>query len=58
MDVDEIQEALSRGEFKTNSAVVMLDFFIRHGIITSDNEKDYVEIMQRMHRRLPFPTAP
>ncbi len=58
MSVDEIQEALSQGEFKTNSAVVMLDFFILHGIITSDNEKDYVEIMQRMHRRLPFPTAP
>lgn len=58
MDVNEIQEALSRGEFKTNSAVVMLDFFVRHGIITSENEKDYVEIVQRMHRRLPFPTAP
>jgi 8-oxo-dGTP pyrophosphatase MutT (NUDIX family) len=57
MGVEEIREALSRGEFKTNSAVVMLDFFIRHGIITGDNEKNYVEIMQRMHRRLPFPTA-
>ena len=58
MGVNEIKEALSRAEFKTNSAVVMLDFFIRHGITTSDNEKDYVEIVQRMHRRLPFPTAP
>ena len=58
MSVDEIQEALSRGEFKTNSAVVMIDFFIRHGIITPDNEQDYVDIMMRMHRRLPFPTSP
>ena len=58
MSADEIQEALKQGEFKTNSAVVMLDFFVRHGIITSDNEKDYVEIVQRMHRRLPFPTTP
>jgi hypothetical protein len=58
MRVDEVKEALSRAEFKTNSAVVMIDFFIRHGIITADNEKDYVEIVQRMHRRLPFPTVP
>lgn len=57
MSVDEIQEALAKGEFKTNSAVVMLDFFIRHGIITPDNEKDYAEIVMRMHRRLPFPTS-
>jgi hypothetical protein len=32
----------------------MLDFFIRHGIISADNEEDFVEIRQRMHRRLPF----
>jgi 8-oxo-dGTP pyrophosphatase MutT (NUDIX family) len=57
MGVEETKEALARGEFKTNSAVVMIDFFIRHGIITSENEDDYVEIVQRMHRRLPFPTS-
>ncbi|KAK3707491.1 hypothetical protein LTR37_012133 [Vermiconidia calcicola] len=57
MSVDEVKDALSRGEFKTNSAVVMLDFFIRHGMITADNEKDYVDIVTRMHRRLPFPTS-
>lgn len=57
LSVEEIQESLRKGEFKTNSAVVMLDFFIRHGIITADNERDYVEIVQRMHRQLPFPTT-
>lgn len=55
---EEITDRLSRGEFKTNSAVVMVDFFIRHGIITPDNERDYVEIITRMHRQLPFPTTP
>ena len=58
LSVEEIQDSLRRGSFKPNSAVVMLDFFIRHGIITADNEDDYVEIVQRMHRKLPFPTAP
>lgn len=57
MSVGEVKEALARGEFKTNSAVVMIDFFVRHGIITAENEKDYVEIVTRMHRRLPFPTS-
>ncbi|KKY21011.1 putative thiamin pyrophosphokinase-related protein [Phaeomoniella chlamydospora] len=58
MTVDEVKVALRRGEFKPNCALVMLDFFIRHGIITADNEKNYIEIIMRMHRRLPFPTAP
>lgn len=55
---DEIKARLLAGEFKTNSAVVMIDFFIRHGIITPDNEKDYVEIITGMHRQLPFATSP
>lgn len=58
MGVEEVQAALKRQEFKPNSAVVMIDFFIRHGILTPDNEEDYVEIITRMHRQLPFLTAP
>lgn len=57
-DVEQVKEALARAEFKTNSALVMIDFLMRHGFITPENEKDYVEISARMHRRLPFPTAP
>ncbi|KAL1638574.1 hypothetical protein SLS58_008787 [Diplodia intermedia] len=51
----EVQIALSRGEFKPNIALVMLDFFIRHGILTPENEPDYVEIVSRLHRRFRFP---
>ncbi|KAF2188087.1 thiamine pyrophosphokinase-related protein-like protein [Zopfia rhizophila CBS 207.26] len=54
--VQEVQEAMARGEFKPNCAMVLLDFFIRHGILTSENEKDYIEIVARLHRRLEFPT--
>lgn len=57
MSVDEVKERMLNKEFKTNCSVVMIDFFIRHGIITNDNEKDFVEINMRMHRRLPFKTA-
>ncbi|KAI9721924.1 MAG: hypothetical protein M1812_001880 [Candelaria pacifica] len=55
--VEEVQAALRRGEFKPNCAIVLLDFFIRHGILTPQNEKDYIEIVARIHRRLDFPTA-
>lgn len=57
MGVEEVKEALLRREFKTNCAMVMIDFFIRHGIITAKEEKDYAEIIMRMHRRLPFRVA-
>lgn len=58
MTPDETKKALFRQEFKTNSAAVMIDFFIRHGIITADNERDYPEMNMRLHRTLPFATAP
>lgn len=58
MTIDEVKESLARAEFKTNSALVMIDFFIRHGIITAENEKNYAEIIARLHRRLPLPTTP
>lgn len=57
MTVDEVKAGLARGEFKTNSALVMIDFFVRHGIITQENEENYAEILARLHRRLPLPTT-
>jgi 8-oxo-dGTP pyrophosphatase MutT (NUDIX family) len=53
--VEEVQEAMGKGEFKPNCALLMLDFFIRHGILTEENEKDYKEIKRRLHRELEFP---
>lgn len=54
-DVQQVEDALLREEFKTNCASVMIDFFVRHGIITDDNEPDYLEILTRLHRVLPVP---
>jgi len=54
--VDKIKHALANREFKPNCALVMLDFFIRHGILTGENEMDYIEIVSRLHRRHEFPT--
>lgn len=55
MTVDEVRDELARGSFKPNCALVALDFFVRHGVLTRENEPDYDEIVRRMHRRLPFP---
>ncbi|GME93315.1 transferase activity, transferring phosphorus-containing groups protein [[Candida] boidinii] len=56
MDLDEIKLRLSNGEFKHNCASVIIDFLIRHSYITPENEADYLEVTNRLHRFLPFPT--
>jgi 8-oxo-dGTP pyrophosphatase MutT (NUDIX family) len=53
--IEEIQEYMARGEFKPNCALIMLDFFIRHGILTPENEPNLEEIKSRLHRDLEFP---
>ncbi|KAJ5194813.1 uncharacterized protein N7498_008251 [Penicillium cinerascens] len=57
LSIPEVQEALARGEFKPNCAVIIIDFFIRHGLLTAENEPDYLDIVARLHRRLEYPTA-
>ncbi|KAK4442375.1 putative thiamine pyrophosphokinase [Podospora aff. communis PSN243] len=57
MDTKEVANALRQGEFKPSCAAVMIDFFIRHGIITAESEASYVEMVSRLHRKLPFRTT-
>ncbi|OAA56004.1 thiamin pyrophosphokinase-related protein [Cordyceps fumosorosea ARSEF 2679] len=54
-DVPTIKRDLAAGKYKTNCAVVMLDFFIRHGLLTAEEEPQLAEIQRRMRRELPFP---
>jgi hypothetical protein len=56
LSMEEVEQAMLRQEFKPNSALVMIDFAIRQGIITPENEDDYVEITTRLRRMLPVPT--
>ncbi|KAK5199502.1 hypothetical protein LTR92_000041 [Exophiala xenobiotica] len=56
LSVGEVQEAMAAGKFKPNCAHLLVDFFVRHGILTPENEPDYIEIVSRCHRKLEFPT--
>ncbi|KAK2600831.1 hypothetical protein N8I77_010338 [Diaporthe amygdali] len=58
MTVEEVTKAMLDGEFKPNCCLVMLDFFVRHGIITDENEEDYLEIVTGLRRELPVPVTP
>ncbi|CAH1782235.1 unnamed protein product [Owenia fusiformis] len=50
--IDKVQEMLylHLDQFKPNVAVVMLDFLIRHGYVHPDNEPNYAQIVQGIHR--------
>lgn len=58
MTVEEVTKAMMDGEFKPNCCLVMLDFFVRHGIITAENEEDYLDIVMGLRRKLPMPMTP
>ncbi|KAL6946925.1 hypothetical protein ACO0QE_001779 [Hanseniaspora vineae] len=54
--LQETLDLLRSNDFKPNCALIFVDFFIRHGYITPENEPNYAEIVRKMHRTLPFPT--
>jgi len=41
----------NRGEFKPNTGMTWLAYFVRHGILNAENEADLVEICARLHRK-------
>lgn len=55
--IEEIKKALDDGDFTPANACLMLDFFIRHGLVTYENEVNYVRILTRLRRSLGIHTA-
>ncbi|KAL1604895.1 hypothetical protein SLS60_004435 [Paraconiothyrium brasiliense] len=53
----EIKKALDDGEFTPANACLILDFFIRHGLVTYESEVNYVQIISRLRRSLGIHTA-
>jgi 8-oxo-dGTP pyrophosphatase MutT (NUDIX family) len=54
LTVDQVKQELAKGNFKYNTSLITVDFFIRHGIITPENESDFLEIVARSHRKLEY----
>lgn len=54
-DVEKVKQYLAAGKFKPNCALITIDFFIRHGILTADNEPDIEQLKRRARREMPFP---
>ena len=52
-----VLRAMQEGEFKPNCALVLVDFFVRHGLLTLEDAIHYTELVPRMHRKLPFPVS-
>jgi hypothetical protein len=54
MPIDAALELISQGDaFKFNVSLVILDFAIRHGILTPDNEPSYEAILAGLHAPPP-----
>jgi isopentenyldiphosphate isomerase len=51
MTLEEVQEALKRGEFKLNCAMTWMAFLIRHGHVNAEIEPHLTEICARLHRK-------
>ncbi|KAF8273598.1 NUDIX hydrolase domain-like protein [Lactarius quietus] len=49
LPLDEVVARMHAEEFKPNCAVVLIDFMVRHGHLTPENERRYTEITQRLH---------
>lgn len=58
MSVEEVMDAVLGEEFKRNCVLVMVDFFVRHGLLGLEDERDYVELLWKCRGRLSVPVMP
>ncbi|XP_013384003.1 uncharacterized protein YJR142W isoform X1 [Lingula anatina] len=50
--IQEVLEKTITSEFKSNSALIAINFCIRHGLISPDDEPNYQQILEGMHAKL------
>ncbi|KAK1216608.1 hypothetical protein PQX77_020728 [Marasmius sp. AFHP31] len=54
LDQDEVITRMKAALFKPNCALVIIDFLIRFGYITPDNEPNYQKIITRLHGQFDY----
>ncbi|XP_029975702.1 thiamine pyrophosphokinase 2 [Salarias fasciatus] len=52
LPIDQVKELLATDDFKPNSAMVVLDFLIRHSFIDPDTEPCYQQFVAGLHQTL------
>ncbi|RUP45624.1 NUDIX hydrolase domain-like protein [Jimgerdemannia flammicorona] len=52
--MDEVKKHILAGEFYPGITLVIIDFLIRHGLLTAENEPDYVALCSRLRRKLDY----
>lgn len=52
LPIDEVKELLITEDFKPNSAMVVLDFLIRHSFVEPDTEPNYQQFVEGLHQTL------
>lgn len=55
MSLEKVDHCLRQGLFKYNCSLVIIDFMMRHSLLNPEDEAAYLEISQRIHRKLPYP---
>lgn len=50
---DVVERVRSTDDFKFNVNLVLIDFFIRHGILAPESEPDYMDLLRRLRSPLP-----
>jgi 8-oxo-dGTP pyrophosphatase MutT (NUDIX family) len=55
MSVDEAMRLLMNGEFKPSSAMALVDFCIRRGVITPESDPRYLDICMALRRPVVLP---
>ncbi|KAG8215682.1 NUDIX hydrolase domain-like protein [Butyriboletus roseoflavus] len=55
MDVEEVMQRLLQEQFKPSSAMALVDFCVRRGIITPESDPGYLEVCMAMRRPVVLP---
>ncbi|GAA5911622.1 hypothetical protein JCM8208_005694 [Rhodotorula glutinis] len=55
LSLDETVRRMCDGEFKPNCALVLIDFFMRHGLLTCESDTRFLEIAARLRKPLGLP---
>jgi len=55
MDVEEVMQLLLQGQFKPSSAMALVDFCIRRGIITPESDPWYLDVCMALRKPVVLP---